>query len=81
MADAFRCLGKAARAALSAIARHLRLRTDVFNHLLDDAPLPVNEVSSSELLVAYSHEQLQSGQTLMGCLRSSMPVVSGGARN
>ncbi|KAM0858845.1 hypothetical protein ACQ4PT_047598 [Festuca glaucescens] len=78
MADAFRCLGKAARAALSAMARHLRLRTDVFNHLLDDAPLPVNEVSSSELLVAYSHEQLQSGQTLMGCLRSSMPVVDRG---
>jgi hypothetical protein len=46
--------------------------------LLDDAPLPVNEVSSSELLVAYSHEQLQSGQTLMGCLRSSMPVVDRG---
>uniref|UniRef100_A0ACD5TC84 Uncharacterized protein n=2 Tax=Avena sativa TaxID=4498 RepID=A0ACD5TC84_AVESA len=78
MADAFRCLGKAARAALSAIARHLRLRTDVFNHLLDDAPLPVNEVSSSELLVAYSHEQPQSGQELMGCLRSSMPVVDRG---
>uniref|UniRef100_A0ACD5Z865 Uncharacterized protein n=1 Tax=Avena sativa TaxID=4498 RepID=A0ACD5Z865_AVESA len=78
MADAFRCLGKAARAALSAIAGHLRLRTDVFNHLLDDAPLPINEVSSSELLVAYSHEQPQSGQALMGCLRSSMPVVDRG---
>ncbi|KAI3818472.1 hypothetical protein L1987_12279 [Smallanthus sonchifolius] len=28
MADDFRCMGKAARAALSAIARHLRLRSD-----------------------------------------------------
>ncbi|KAF7081684.1 hypothetical protein CFC21_085601 [Triticum aestivum] len=79
MADAFRCLGKAARAALCAIARHLRLRTDVFNQLLDDTPLPDNEVSSSELLVAYSHEQLQSGHTLMGCpSRSSMPQVDRG---
>ncbi|XP_044415770.1 uncharacterized protein [Triticum aestivum] len=79
MADAFRCLGKAARAALCAIARHLRLRTDVFNQLLDDTPLPVNEVSSSELLVAYSHEQPQSGHSLMGCpSRSSMPQVDRG---
>nr|CAD1842594.1 unnamed protein product [Ananas comosus var. bracteatus] len=36
MSDTFRSLGKAARAALCAIARHLRLRSDVFNHLLDD---------------------------------------------
>lgn len=78
MSDAFRCLGKAARVALCAIARHLRLRTDVFNHLLDDTPLPINEVSSSELLVAYSHEQLQSGQAPMGFLRSSMPEVDRG---
>ncbi|KAL0358239.1 UNVERIFIED_CONTAM: U-box domain-containing protein 62 [Sesamum calycinum] len=42
MADIFRCMGRAARAALSAIARHLRLRSDVFNHLLDDNPLPAN---------------------------------------
>uniref|UniRef100_A0A0D9VN05 PUB 62/63 C-terminal domain-containing protein n=1 Tax=Leersia perrieri TaxID=77586 RepID=A0A0D9VN05_9ORYZ len=62
MDDAFRCLGEAARAALSAIARHLRLRTNVFDHLLDDTPLPFNEVSSSELLVAYSNQQhLHSG--------------------
>ncbi|VAI52113.1 unnamed protein product [Triticum turgidum subsp. durum] len=51
----------------------------VFNQLLDDTPLPDNEVSSSELLVAYSHEQLQSGHTLMGCpSRSSMPQVDRG---
>jgi hypothetical protein len=46
--------------------------------LLDDAPLLVNEVSSSELLVAYSHEHPQSGQALVGCLGSSMPVVDKG---
>lgn len=28
MADIFRCMGKAARAALFAIARHLRLRSE-----------------------------------------------------
>lgn len=28
MADVFRCMGKAARVALSAIARHLRLRSE-----------------------------------------------------
>jgi hypothetical protein len=32
MADAFRCLGKVARAALSAIARHLHLRTEYSSH-------------------------------------------------
>ncbi|XP_065021571.1 uncharacterized protein LOC135646200 isoform X2 [Musa acuminata AAA Group] len=55
MGDAFRCMGKAARASLCAIARHLRLRSDVFNHLLDDTPLPANEVSSSVLIAACSH--------------------------
>lgn len=28
MDDAFRCMGKAARAALCAVARHLRLRSE-----------------------------------------------------
>lgn len=28
MSDAFRCLGKVARAALCAVARHLRLRSE-----------------------------------------------------
>ncbi|XP_052204740.1 uncharacterized protein LOC127809749 [Diospyros lotus] len=54
MSDIFRCMGKAARAALSAIARHLRLRSDVFNHLLDDNPLPATGVSSSVLVATYS---------------------------
>ncbi|XP_010935485.1 uncharacterized protein [Elaeis guineensis] len=62
MSDAFRCMGKAARAALCAIARHLRLRSDVFNHLLDDNPLPTNEVSSSVLVAACSHASLQNGK-------------------
>ncbi|XP_042499696.1 uncharacterized protein LOC122077861 [Macadamia integrifolia] len=62
MGDVFRCMGKAARAALCAIARHLRLRTDVFNHLLDDTPLPANEASSSLLVAAYSHPSSQNGK-------------------
>ncbi|XP_010940316.1 uncharacterized protein [Elaeis guineensis] len=66
MNDAFTCMGKAARAALCAIARHLRLRSDVFNHLLDDTPLPANEVSSSVLVAACSHASLQNGKGLIG---------------
>lgn len=66
MADAYRCMGKAARAALCAIARHLRLRSDVFNHLLDDTPLPANEASSSVLVAAYSHSSGQSGKGAIG---------------
>ncbi|THF96237.1 hypothetical protein TEA_010172 [Camellia sinensis var. sinensis] len=54
MADIFRCMGKTARAAVSVIARHLRLRSDVFNHLLDDNPLAANEASSSVLVATYS---------------------------
>ncbi|XP_012703603.1 uncharacterized protein LOC101786766 isoform X4 [Setaria italica] len=78
MVDAFRCLGKAARAALCAIARNLRLRSDAFSRLLDDNPLPLNEVSASELLVSFSHGHLQSGQPPIVGLRSSMPQVDRG---
>ncbi|KAG9442305.1 hypothetical protein H6P81_018159 [Aristolochia fimbriata] len=63
MSDAFRCLGKAARAALCAIARHLRLHCDVFNHLLDDHPLPASEVSSSVLVASYSVASIQNGKS------------------
>ncbi|KAK8667994.1 hypothetical protein V6N13_105466 [Hibiscus sabdariffa] len=66
MADIFRCMGKAARVALCAIARHLRLQSDVFNHLLDDTPLPANEVSSSMLVATYSHMSLQNGKGAFG---------------
>ncbi|GMI87583.1 hypothetical protein like AT3G19895 [Hibiscus trionum] len=66
MADIFRCMGKAARVALCAIARHLRLQSDVFNHLLDDTPLPANEVSSSVLVATYSHMSLQNGKGVFG---------------
>ncbi|KAJ4961393.1 hypothetical protein NE237_021303 [Protea cynaroides] len=62
MGDIFSCMGKAARAALCAIARHLRLRSDVFSQLLDDTPLPANEASSSLLVAAYSHPSLQNGK-------------------
>lgn len=66
MADVFRCMGKVARASLCAIARHLRLRSDVFNHLLDDNPLPANEASSSVLVASYSHMSLQNGKGAIG---------------
>ncbi|KAJ4886960.1 RING/U-box superfamily protein [Raphanus sativus] len=66
MAEVFRCLGKVARAALSAIARHLRLRSDVFNHMLDDFPLAPNEVSSSVLLASYAHGSIQNGKPASG---------------
>ncbi|OVA06794.1 hypothetical protein BVC80_8727g12 [Macleaya cordata] len=72
MADVFRCMGKAARAALCAIARHLRLRSDVFNHLLDDTPLSANEPSSSVLVAAYSHASLQNGKGAIGGGKPSM---------
>ncbi|CAN1240612.1 U-box domain-containing protein 62 [Linum grandiflorum] len=72
MAEIFRCMGKVARAALCAIARHLRLRSDAFNHLLDDTPLPVNEVSSSVLVTSYSQASLQNGKMAIGGAKSSV---------
>lgn len=77
MSDAFRCLGKVARAALCAIARHLRLRSDVFNHLLDDTPLPVNEVSSSVLVATYPSASLQNGKGSIGAKLSNHEVEKG----
>ncbi|XP_020573464.1 uncharacterized protein LOC110019925 [Phalaenopsis equestris] len=66
MSDAFRCLSRVARSSLSSIAKHLRLRSDVFNHLLDDIPLPVNEVSSSVLVATYSHPSLLNCKGSLG---------------
>ncbi|OWM63136.1 hypothetical protein CDL15_Pgr008052 [Punica granatum] len=66
MAEIFRCMGKVARAALSAIARYLRLRSDVFTHLLDDTPLPANEVSSSVLVAYHSPMSWQNGKGAIG---------------
>ncbi|KAK7341350.1 hypothetical protein VNO80_24277 [Phaseolus coccineus] len=74
MADIFRCMGKASRSSLSAIAKYLRLRSDVFNHLLDDAPLPANEVSSSVLVATYSHSSLQNGR---GAIGGGKPTMNG----
>ncbi|XP_047316350.1 uncharacterized protein LOC124920008 [Impatiens glandulifera] len=71
--DVFRCMGKVARAALSAIARHLRLRSDVFNHLLDDNPLPTNQTSASMLVVTYS---TLSGQTSKSSVGLGKPHVN-----
>ncbi|CAA6666630.1 unnamed protein product [Spirodela intermedia] len=66
MSEAFKCLGKAARAALYAVARHLRLHSNVFNHLLDDSPLPLNEVSSSVLIATFSQNSLSNGKVVVG---------------
>ncbi|XP_017220226.1 uncharacterized protein LOC108197193 isoform X2 [Daucus carota subsp. sativus] len=79
MADVFKCMGKAARAALSAVARHLRLRSDVFNYLLDDNPLPANEASSSVLVATYSHAALQNGKGVItgGMLTSNVETEKG----
>lgn len=79
MADIFRCMGRAARAALCAIARHLRLRSDVFNHLLDDNPLPASEPSSSVLVATFSQTSSQQGKstTVGGKLASSCEVEKG----
>lgn len=38
----------------------------VFNQLLDDAPLPANEVSASVLVGTYSHASLQNGKGAIG---------------
>ncbi|GFP83034.1 U-box domain-containing protein 62 [Phtheirospermum japonicum] len=73
MADIFRCMGSAARAALCAIARHLRLRSDVFNHLLDDSPLPANEASSSVLVATFSQLAAQQGK---GATGAGKPALS-----
>ncbi|XP_057839380.2 uncharacterized protein LOC131049349 isoform X2 [Cryptomeria japonica] len=77
MPDVFRCLGKASRAALSAIARHLRLRSDVFNQLLDDLPLPANEVSSSALVATYTPYSAQNGKGLLGGSKPNVEIEKG----
>ncbi|KAJ0096152.1 hypothetical protein Patl1_15791 [Pistacia atlantica] len=74
MVDIFRCMGKAARAALFMIARHLRLRSDVFNHLLDDNPLPPGEVSSSVLVATYCYASMQNGK---GSIGGGKPAING----
>ncbi|MCD7446122.1 hypothetical protein HAX54_037329 [Datura stramonium] len=66
MTEVFRCMGRAARAALCAIARHLRLRSDVFDHLLDDNPLPINEASSSVVVATFSNTTSQNGKGAIG---------------
>ncbi|KAG6481205.1 uncharacterized protein LOC122017309 [Zingiber officinale] len=78
MGDAFRCMGKAARAALCAVARHLRLRSDVFNHLLDDTPLPATEVSSSVLIASCSQASYCNGKDQVGGGKSSITEVEKG---
>ncbi|KAH7276803.1 hypothetical protein KP509_39G022700 [Ceratopteris richardii] len=61
MSDVYRYLGRASRAALAAICRHLHLRSDAFWSLLDDCPLPRNEISSSVLLATHFRDSIPDG--------------------
>ncbi|CAM6127631.1 unnamed protein product [Calypogeia fissa] len=65
MPEVFRCLGKTSRASLSAIARHLRLRSDAFASILDDSPLPSGETSSSVLTATSFHHAGGGGKSMM----------------
>ncbi|KAJ9709523.1 hypothetical protein PVL29_001144 [Vitis rotundifolia] len=46
----------------------------VFNPLLDDTPLPINEASSSVLVATYSHGSLQNGK---GAIGGGKPALNG----
>ncbi|KAL2938908.1 U-box domain-containing protein 63 [Bienertia sinuspersici] len=46
----------------------------VFNHLLDDNPLPANEASSSVVVATYSHTSMQNGK---GAIGGGKPSASG----
>lgn len=46
----------------------------VFNHLLDDTPLPANEVSSSVLVATYLSAALQNGK---GAIGGGKPAMNG----
>lgn len=46
----------------------------IFSHLLDDTPLPANEVSSSVLLATYSNASLQNGK---GAIGGGKPGING----
>ena len=59
-------------------ANHSSLVSSAFSHLLDDNPLPLDEVSASELMVSFSHGHPQSSQAPMVGLRSSMAEVDRG---
>ncbi|KAK4708652.1 hypothetical protein R3W88_029577 [Solanum pinnatisectum] len=59
MTEDFRCMGRAARAALCAIA-------SVFDHLLDDNMLPVNKASSSVVVATFSNTTSQNGKGAIG---------------
>jgi hypothetical protein len=54
------------------------LISSAFSHLLDDNPLPLDEVSASELMVSFSHGHPQSSQAPMVGLRPSMAEVDRG---
>jgi len=59
-------------------ANRSSLISSAFSHLLDDNPLPLDEVSASELMVSFSHGHPQSSQAPMVGLRSSMAEVDRG---
>lgn len=53
---------------------YFKILCSVFNALLDDTPLPMNEASSSVLVATYSHGSLQNGKVAIG---GGKPAVNG----
>lgn len=53
------------------------MQCSVFNHLLDDTPLPANEVSSSVLVATYSAASLQNGKGAIGAIGGGKPAMNG----
>lgn len=49
----------------------------MFNHLLDDTPLPANEVSSSVVVATYSHASQQNGKGAIGGGKAAVDVEKG----
>ncbi|KAL1565402.1 hypothetical protein AAHA92_07625 [Salvia divinorum] len=63
LADIFRCMGRAARAALCAISRHLRLRSDKFlKSFYFQCLQSQSEPSSSVLVATFSQTSSQQGK-------------------
>lgn len=46
----------------------------IFNHMLDDTPLPANEASSSVLVANYFHASMQNGK---GAIGGGKPSING----
>ena len=60
--------------SISSIYLQQHVLFSVFNHLLDDTPLPANEVSSSVLVATYLSAALQNGK---GAIGGGKPAMNG----